>query len=104
MPIITKAASFDRRFALQPGEGADAAQAADEYAYAVTLLQTDIRDLTGTGLALTLGAGNNLVCTAIEFLAPSLVCCEIEELMADFGNVFRRLADHPQLRWLCPHN
>jgi L-fuconate dehydratase len=103
MPIITTAASFDRRFALQPGEGADAAQAADEYAYAVTLLQTDIRDLTGTGLALTLGAGNNLVCTAIEFLAASLVGCEIEELMADFGNVFRRLADHPQLRWLGPH-
>ena len=44
-----------------------------------------------------------MVCNAIETLAAPLVGREIEELMADFGRVFRQIADHPQLRWLGPH-
>jgi L-fuconate dehydratase len=59
--------------------------------------------MTGTGLVLTLGAGNRLVCDAIELLGQTLVGREIEELMADFGSVSKALADHPQLRWLGPH-
>ncbi len=59
--------------------------------------------MTGSGMALTLGDGNRIVCELIELLAPELVGREIEELMADFGAVSRRLADHSQLRWLGPH-
>jgi L-fuconate dehydratase len=73
-----------------------------EYAYAVTLLYTDNQQV-GTGLAFTLGLGTDLVCSAIETLAQPLVGREIEELMSDFGNVFRKIADHPQMRWLGPH-
>ena len=47
--------------------------------------------------------GTDLVCPAIETLAAPLVGREIEELMADFGAIFRQIADHPQLRWLGPH-
>jgi len=50
-----------------------------------------------------LAGGNELVCQAIELLAAPLLGREIEELMADWGSHFRRLADHPQLRWLGPH-
>jgi L-fuconate dehydratase len=57
----------------------------------------------GTGLVLTMGLGNDLVCRAIEMLGQSLIGNEIEELMAAFGSKFRQLADHPQLRWLGPH-
>jgi L-fuconate dehydratase len=57
----------------------------------------------GTGIALTLGEGNRLVCEAIELLAKSLSKLDIEEVMSDFGSVSRRLADHPSLRWLGPH-
>jgi L-fuconate dehydratase len=43
------------------------------------------------------------VCEAIRLLAEGLAGREVDELMADFGAVSRRLADHPQLRWLGPH-
>lgn len=108
MPSVTirRVTTRDARFRLQPGEGADAIHSNPHYSYAVALLHADQPDqqpLTGTGLAFTLGGGNELVCAAIALLAEPLIGCEIETLMADFGRVFRRIADHPQLRWLGPH-
>ena len=100
--VISAVNTQDARFQLKPGEGVDAIHTNPQYAYAVTLLQTDSA-LTGVGLALTLGAGTEMVCDAIEALAQPLVGREIEELMASFGEVFRQIADHPQLRWLGPH-
>lgn len=92
----------DVRFKLNSGEGADAVHSDPSYSYAVTLLHSD-QGVTGTGLAFTLGAGNDLVCGAIEGLAPVLVGREIEALMLNFGATFREIADHPQYRWLGPH-
>ncbi|MEM9659558.1 MAG: mandelate racemase, partial [Planctomycetota bacterium] len=77
MTIITQVAALDARFPLQPGEGVDALHRDPVYSYAVTRLQTD-DDLTATGLAFTLGGGNDLVCRAIELLAESLAGREIE--------------------------
>jgi L-fuconate dehydratase len=99
---IRQITSRDARFALNPGEGVDAIHSNPTYAYAVALLQTD-GALQGSGLAFTLGEGNQLVCQAIEALSAPLIGRDIEELMAEFGQTFRRLADHPQLRWLGPH-
>jgi L-fuconate dehydratase len=92
----------DARFALPEGAGTDAVHSNPEYAFAVTLLRSD-RGHCGTGIVLTLGAGNRLVCEAIELLAAGLAGREIGELMANFGSVARKMADHPQLRWLGPH-
>lgn len=100
--VITAVSTQDARFQLKPGEGVDAIHTNPQYAYAVTLLHTDA-SVSGVGLALTLGAGTEMVCDAIEVLARPLVGREIEELMASFGQVFRQIADHPQLRWLGPH-
>jgi L-fuconate dehydratase len=69
---------------------------------AITRLASD-KGLTGSGIALTLGDGNRLVCEAIELLARPLIGQSIEDLMSGFGNVSRRLADDPSLRWLGPH-
>jgi len=91
----------DVRIPLAAGAGSDAVHSESEYAFAVTLLQSG--SLCGTGLVLTMGAGNEIVCRMIELLASSLAGAEIEALMADFGAVSRKLADHPQLRWLGPH-
>jgi len=99
---IESIATRDARFPLPGGAGSDALHTNSEYSFAVTLLSS--RDgLCGTGIALTLGAGNRLVCEAIELLAKSLSKLDIEEVMSDFGSVSRRLADHPSLRWLGPH-
>src|SRR5438045_3172727 len=99
---ITRITTSDRRFTLKPGEGSDSVHTNPIYAYAVAELHSDGRD-TGIGLTFTLGAGNDLVCRAIELLAEPLVGREIEELMSDFGTVSRSLADHHLLRWLGPH-
>ncbi|HZO89010.1 MAG TPA: enolase C-terminal domain-like protein [Chthonomonadaceae bacterium] len=102
MTTITRIMVGDMRFPLRPGEGADAIHVSPHYSYAVTQLSTD-HGLLGTGLAFTLGGGNDLVCRAIEELAQPLVGQAIEELMAHFGRVQRQIADHPQYRWLGPH-
>ena len=92
----------DARFELEQGEGSDAVHSKPEYSFAVALVSLNT-GVTGTGLVLTMGLGNDLVCRTIEILGQSLVGTEIEELMASFGSRFRQLADHPQLRWLGPH-
>jgi L-fuconate dehydratase len=91
----------DLRFPLHSGAGSDAVHSGSEYAFATTLLASG-SGLYGTGIVLTLGEGNQLVCEAIELLGKSLIGRKIEELMADFGAVTQRLAQHPQLRWLGP--
>jgi L-fuconate dehydratase len=91
----------DARFRLRPGEGSDSVHSNPEYSYAVAEFLTSTHK--GVGLAFTLGGGNDLVCRAIEYLSESFVGQEIEALMAGFGSVARRAAEHPQLRWLGPH-
>ncbi len=100
--VIRRLTSSDRRFKLQAGEGTDSVHKAEEYAFAVALLETD-GGTTGSGLAFTLGGGNELVTQAIEALGAPLVGRDIEEVMADFGRIFDEISDHPQYRWLGPH-
>jgi L-fuconate dehydratase len=100
--MITAIRTIDTRFPLGPGAGSDAIHRDPIYSYAVTELQDD-SGLTGTGLAFTLGAGNDLVCQAADFLAQSLQGRDIEDLMADFGNWQRSVSNEQQFRWLGPH-
>jgi L-fuconate dehydratase len=99
---IDSISTFDARFPLPPGAGTDSVHTISEYCFAVTLLASN-DGLCGTGIALTLGEGNRLVCEAIELLAKPLAGMPIEDLMSDFGRMSRRLADDPSLRWLGPH-
>jgi L-fuconate dehydratase len=99
---IHSVSAYDARFPLPPGTGTDSLHTNSEYSFAVTHLSGE-NGLRGTGLALTLGKGNKLVCEAIEMLAKPLAGTAIEELMADFGRISRKLADDPSLRWLGPH-
>src|SRR6267154_5625899 len=99
---ITSLETRDVRFPLEQGAGSDAVHSGAEYAFATTLLGSD-KKIFGTGIVLTLGLGNQLVCEAMEWLGKELIGREIEELMADFGAVTQKLAQHPQLRWLGPH-
>ena len=100
--LIKSVVARDVRFQLEAGVGSDAIHSTPQYSFAVTILTLD-SGLQGTGLALTIGAGNELVCRAIETLAAPLTGTNIEELMSNFGTFFRALADNPQLRWLGPH-
>jgi L-fuconate dehydratase len=99
---IQSISAIDARFALPEGAGTDSVHTKAQYCMAVTRLATDKR-VSGTGIALTLGDGNRLVCDAIELLARPLVSRDIEEVMSNFGVVSRQIADDPSLRWLGPH-
>lgn len=99
---IQSVTSVDARFALPAGAGTDSVHTSSVYCMALTRLATD-KQISGTGLALTLGDGNQIVCQAIDQLAKSIVGMEIDDLMSHFGKISRRLADDPSLRWLGPH-
>lgn len=90
------------RFDLKDGAGSDAVHVNPSYAYAVCTLQTDFHH-QGVGLAFTLGAGNKIVCDAIDYLVKYVEGKEILELMSDFGTVYKQMADDPNFRWLGPH-
>jgi L-fuconate dehydratase len=100
--FIQEIRTRDARFRLEPGEGSDAVHSTPVYSFAVTEITLDSGQ-QGTGLVLTMGPGNDLVCSAIEMLARPLVGADLEELMAGFGAKFREMADDPHLRWLGPH-
>src|SRR5260370_41805590 len=99
---IRSISTVDARFPLPPGAGTDSVHTNSEYSFAVTLL-TGEDGLRGTGIVLTLGEGNRLVCEAIELLAPPLAGISIEEPLSDFRPLARKLSDHPSLRWLGTH-
>jgi L-fuconate dehydratase len=100
--MINKIEISDKRFELSTGAGSDAIHKDPQYSYAVTNL-TNENGITGTGLAFTLGAGNDLVCNAAQFYANTLKGKDIEELMSDFGQTFHTLSNEQQFRWLGPH-
>ncbi|MEM1445202.1 MAG: enolase C-terminal domain-like protein [Planctomycetota bacterium] len=100
--MIKAAHTSDRRFALGEAAGSDAIHRDPTYSYAVTHLEHDCGH-SGTGLAFTLGAGNDLVCQAATFLAESLVGRDIEDLMASFGAWQYAASNEQQFRWLGPH-
>ena len=100
--MIKKIEMRDVRYPIGSGHGSDAIHKDPIYSYAVTLLHDD-QGRTGTGLAFTLGEGNQLVCQAAQFYARQLVGKSIEEIMAGFGPLQRALADEQQFRWLGPH-
>lgn len=103
MPAVIRHVSVrDARFQLKPGAGSDAIHRDPEYSYAVCLLDAG-PGLCGSGMAFTLGEGNELVCSAINFYARELAGRDIEEIMADFGAIQRRMSNHQQFRWLGPH-
>src|SRR5271168_459545 len=100
--MIKSVSTRDARYPIGHVHGSDAIHRDPIYSYAVTQLH-DHRGRIGTGLAFTLGEGNQLVCEAARFYAERLKGKDIEEIMAGFGELQRALADEQQFRWLGPH-
>lgn len=100
--MIRSIETRDARYALSSGSGSDAIHKDPVYSYAVTLLEDDSGH-TGSGLAFTLGEGNDLVCKAADFIARTLAGRDIEDLMSDFGSWQQAASNEQQFRWLGPH-
>src|ERR1700728_1225047 len=88
--VIQLIDAIDARFSLPEGAGSDAMHTSPAYAMSLTQMKTE-RGPTGVGLALALGDGNRLVCEAIRILAQPLIGQPIEEVMAAFGEVARKV-------------
>lgn len=98
--VIAGVSTRDIRFALPIGDGTDSVHSLGGriyYGYGVTVLQTAGGGPNGHGLGFTLGAGTDLVCSAIGHLCSTglLVGRSIEEVMADFGQTFNQLVRYP---------
>jgi L-fuconate dehydratase len=100
--MIYKIRVSNAQYKLNGAAGSDAIHRDPIYSYAVTQLADD-SGYTGTGLAFTLGEGNDLVCKAAEYYAEKLRGKDIEEIMASFGLLFNQLSNDQQFRWLGPH-
>ncbi|MES2997383.1 MAG: enolase C-terminal domain-like protein [Verrucomicrobiota bacterium] len=100
--MIKNISTRDARYDIGTQAGSDAVHKNPTYSYAVTLL-TDDSGHVGSGLAFTLGEGNDLVCQGAAFLARHLAGKDIEEIMADFGALQNRISNEQQFRWLGPH-
>jgi L-fuconate dehydratase len=88
-------------------DGSDAMNPHPDYSAAYVILRTDAAletrgVLEGHGLAFTIGRGNEVVVAAIRALAPLVVGATLEDLTADMGAFWRRLAGDSQLRWIGP--
>lgn len=100
--VIRRVEAWDLRFPLPAGAGSDASHVDPVYSLAVCLITT-ADGVRGTGITLTLGAGNDLVARAIGEYARSLVGLDVEATVGRLGRWWAGLADDPQLRWLGPH-
>ena len=99
---IRRVEAWDLRFPLGEGAGSDARHPDPRYSLAVCLIET--RDgVRGTGITLTLGAGNDLVARAISAYGEALVGGDVEGIVGRMGRWWSELADDSQLRWLGPH-
>jgi L-fuconate dehydratase len=94
--------ALDLRFPLSGGAGSDAMHADPVYSFATCVLRTS-DGTAGTGIALTLGRGNELVCEAIRCYERHVVGVALDTLVDDLGPRCCAWANDSQLRWLGPH-
>ena len=79
--------------------GSDPFHKAPAYSSAVLHLETN-DDLRGTSVVFTVGAGTDWICHGIEDLCQLVIGTSLEDFAAAPINLYRRLIDHHQLRWL----
>lgn len=75
---------------------------AGDYSSAYCILKTDTEGLEGHGMTFTIGRGNDIVCAAIDALAPRITGRTLESLVSDMGKTWRWLVADSQLRWIGP--
>jgi L-fuconate dehydratase len=100
--IIRDLKVLDLRFPTsRTSDGTDAMHPDPDYSAAYVILTTDSRH-EGHGLTFTIGRGNEVCAAAIEAFRHHVVGQRLEDLTAEPGAFWRRLASDSQLRWLGP--
>src|SRR4029077_12338945 len=100
--VISELTVIDIRFPTsRTHAGTDAVHVDPDYSAAYVILKTDA-GIEGHGLTFTIGRGNEVVVAAIEAFRHLVVGARLEDITADFGEFWHRLASESQLRWLGP--
>lgn len=103
MTSIRKLRVLDVRFPTsQFLDGSDAMNPDPDYSAAYCVLETDEAGLEGHGLTFTIGRGNDIVCAAIEALAPLVEGLDLDWIRADGARFWRHVTGDSQLRWIGP--
>jgi L-fuconate dehydratase len=98
---VTGLQALDLRFPLPSRAGSDAHHPDPVYSFATCVLSTD-DGVDGTGYALTLGRGNELVTQAISCYEPLVVGVDVASVAAEFGAYSNTWSNESQLRWVGP--
>jgi L-fuconate dehydratase len=84
-------------------DGSDAMNPDPDYSAAYVVLRADDPAYpAGHGFTFTIGRGNDVVRAAIEALGPLLLGSDVDSMVADLGELGRRLTHDSQFRWLGP--
>ena len=99
---ITGVRVLDVRFPTSLGSiGSDAVNKDPDYSAAYCILETDA-GLEGHGLTFTLGRGNEICVSALEYLSKQAVGRTLSSITENFCAFSRLLTDDSQFRWLGP--
>jgi L-fuconate dehydratase len=82
--------------------GSDAMNPDPDYSAAYVVLHTGAPDLAGHGFTFTIGRGNDVVVSAVDLLAESLVGLAVRDLPHEMPRILRALTGDSQIRWLGP--
>lgn len=92
----------DIRFRFPPmGSGSDAINPHTDYSNPYVTVHTDAG--AGVGIGFSLGRGNELICRAVEELAPLVRGELLQDLIFDFARFWWILANPVQARWIAPN-
>jgi L-fuconate dehydratase len=95
--------TFDVRFPTSKMlDGSDAMNQDPDYSAAYLRIKTDSTSLHGDSLVFTIGRGNDVQISAIDFLAPKIVGLDIDDAFARIGEITKSLSSDSQIRWLGP--
>ena len=83
-------------------DGSDAMNPDPDYSAAYVILETSDANLSGHGLAFTLGRGTDLVVAAIDALLPRVIGRSLDGIENDLAGFWRSLVGDSQMRWLGP--
>lgn len=102
LATITKLRVLDIRFPTSHLlDGSDAMNPDPDYSAAYCILETD-QGQEGHGLTFTIGRGNDVVCAAIEALAPLVEGLDLDWIREDGARFWRHVTGDSQLRWIGP--
>ncbi|MDQ1717808.1 MAG: L-fuconate dehydratase [Pseudonocardiales bacterium] len=100
---ITELDCADLRFPTSTeSDGSDAMNPDPDYSAAYVIVRTSDPEQNGHGFVFTIGRGNEVQTAAIRALEPHLVGMDLETVLGDMGETWRRLVHDSQLRWLGP--